>query len=221
MSNETQTAQDAQKAQTSFGARLKAAREALHMERGEVAQQLRLNERVIVLMEKDRYSPDLPITFVRGYLRSYAKFLHIPEYEIKKALEHITFKPTLPAQIKPLEPLHNENYFIKSFTIFVFFTIASLTTAWWYNQNHGFIPHHILADASSGSPRILANNTLNTTSAPTEEAAIDQSQAPVPEASAPATDTEIVNKLKAPAKNVKPLHEKNQAMDEENEDEVD
>src|SRR5437868_7751072 len=97
MTNENQssnTTNTTEHKPTPFGSRLQSTREALGLERKEAAMQLRLNEKVIIMMEKDRYLIDLPVTFIRGYLRSYASLLKIPEHEVKKALEQIKAKPS-------------------------------------------------------------------------------------------------------------------------------
>lgn len=123
-----------------FGKRLQSAREAMQLERKDVAAQLRLNERIIFMMEKNRYAADIPVTFIRGYLRSYAKFLNIPEYEVRKAVEHIKAKPISqqppPPNTKPLT-LENKGsyYFMHFFTILIVVTLISLIGTWWYSQN--------------------------------------------------------------------------------------
>ena len=78
--------------QTPYGTRLQQTREELGLDRKAVADQLRLNEKIILMMEKDRYPHEIPITFIKGYLRAYSRFLQIPEYEVNKALENIKAK---------------------------------------------------------------------------------------------------------------------------------
>jgi cytoskeleton protein RodZ len=70
-----------------FGIRLKSAREAIGMDRKDAALQLRLHEKMIVMIESGEYKTDIPMTFIRGYIRSYCKLLGIPEGEIHEAME--------------------------------------------------------------------------------------------------------------------------------------
>ena len=100
MTNEIHQTQAAEHQPVPFGTRLQSAREALGIERKDAAAQLRLNEKVIVMMEKERYPTDLPVTFIRGYIRSYGKLLQIPEHEIKQAIEPIKPQPT--QQVNPV-----------------------------------------------------------------------------------------------------------------------
>lgn len=139
MTNETQqTTITDHKPPAPFGTRLKAAREALGLDRKDAAAQLRLNEKVIIMMEKDRYPIDLPVTFIRGYIRAYGKLLQIPEYEIKKAIEPIKPKQVLHDPIalstKQSIPMTSGNYFMQFFTYLIVITMVGLVGIWWYTH---------------------------------------------------------------------------------------
>lgn len=138
MTNETQTHTPESKT-IPFGNRLKSAREAMGLERKDVAAQLRLNEKVILMMEKDRYPSDLPTTFIRGYIRAYGKLLQIPEYEVKKAIEPIKPKP-MPQETlitnKSSAPVTSSNYFMQFFTYLIMFTLLGLVGTWWYTHHN-------------------------------------------------------------------------------------
>ena len=140
------TAEAAEQKTPPFGVRLQAAREALKLDRKEVATRLRLNEKYIIMMEKDRYSPDLPVTFIRGYLRSYGKFLQLPEHEIKKAIEPIKPRPVpldIEAMIKQAQASpkttvisenSNSNYLMHLFTSTIVLAMFTLVGTWWYDH---------------------------------------------------------------------------------------
>lgn len=140
-----------------FGTRLKSAREALGLERKDAAAQLRLNEKIILMMEKDRYPIDLPVTFIRGYIRAYGKLLQIPEYEIKKAIEPIKQKQVLHDSVsvtsKPSMPMTSGNYFMQFFTYLIVATIIGLVGIWWYSHT----------TATSPSLNIVESQSLNAT----------------------------------------------------------
>ena len=127
-----------------YGARLKTAREALGIDRKDAALKLNLSEKVILMMEKDRYPIDLPVTFIRGYLRAYSKMLQIPEEDVKKAIEPIKAKHTLTpnvASIRNFEPIEKNNYFMQIFTVVIVLTMTGLVSIWWYTHNsHPRIP---------------------------------------------------------------------------------
>jgi cytoskeleton protein RodZ len=122
---------------SAFGTRLKVAREALGLDRKEAAAQIRLQENMIAILENENYPQDLPITFLRGYIRLYAKFLQIPENEVKQALELIQPKPVINETASlPAAPLTSSNYFMQTLTYLVMVTIISLVGIWWYTHSN-------------------------------------------------------------------------------------
>ena len=82
-----------------IGAR-KTAREAMGLDSKDAAAQLRLNESIILMMEKDQ--PDnLPMTAVRGYIRARQDYYNLI-MRIKQAIEPI--KPNLAVQSRLHRP---------------------------------------------------------------------------------------------------------------------
>lgn len=67
------------------GARLKAGREAQQQSLEQAARHLRLDEPTLAAIEADQYPAHVPSTFLRGYLRAYAKWLELPADEIVAA----------------------------------------------------------------------------------------------------------------------------------------
>jgi cytoskeleton protein RodZ len=161
MTNDIQPSSSTEHKPVPFGSRLQTARESLGLERRDAAAQLRLNEKVIIMMEKDRYPADLPVTFIRGYIRAYGKLLQIPEYEIKKAIEPIKPKPATQSILltpQPLEPITSSNYFMQFFTYLIVITLIGLVGMWWYSHS---------SDNLSGFPTQL---NMNMTPIPPVEA---------------------------------------------------
>lgn len=178
MMTETQDNNTTEHNSSQFGARLKSAREALGLEAKDAAAQLRLNERVILMMEKNNFPADMPITFIRGYLRSYGKLLQLSDHEIKQALEPIKPKATVPslellASQKPA--VTSGNYFMQLFTYMIIFTLLSLVGIWWYSHTNSTDTQ--TADNSSISiPSQAAAVTMASTENTTE---MPQNNAPV------------------------------------------
>ncbi|HLB42629.1 MAG TPA: helix-turn-helix domain-containing protein [Gammaproteobacteria bacterium] len=136
---------------TSFGSRLKLAREVLGLESKDAAAQLRLNEKYIHMMEKENYPNDLPSIFIRGYLRAYGRLLQIPAHDIEEALtqlQPIQCKHDAPLlMLKSLSPMTHDQYFIRFFTYLTLLALFGLILVWWY------------AHVTSPSP--LVENTPN------------------------------------------------------------
>lgn len=165
----------------SFGVRLQSAREALGLERKDIAAQLRLNEKIIAMLEEDRYPTDLPATFIRGYLRSYSKLVDIPEQEVKEAIAPLQPKPVIqedeiPQQsTRPEEPVTSSNYVMQFITYLIMLTVAGLTGLWWYN--HTTPPATPLAEpettevvqVNNRGPRNTSDTTLQNKASDNEE----------------------------------------------------
>ncbi len=120
-----------------FSKRLQAAREAIGLDLKDAAAQLRLNERVIVMLETDCYSSDLPPTFIRGYIRSYSKLLQIPDEEIQHALAPIKQQQSvqnLPPKTVETPKVTSSNYLMQLFTYLVVLTVFGLVGTWWYTH---------------------------------------------------------------------------------------
>ncbi len=64
------------------GARLRNAREQLGLSQQAVAERLCLKVSTVRDIEEDKAPADLASTFLRGYIRSYARLVHIPEEEL-------------------------------------------------------------------------------------------------------------------------------------------
>src|SRR5258706_11626564 len=79
-----------------IGARLKAAREAQHLTEKDVAARLNLNSRFIYMMESETFEKNLPETFVRGYIRSYARLLNLNDNEITEAITQLDLGSSVP-----------------------------------------------------------------------------------------------------------------------------
>lgn len=142
-----------------FGMRLKSAREARGLEGKDVAAQLRLSEKMISMIEKETYPADLPVTFVRGYIRAYARLMEISDSEITNALEPI--KPLVITEgteqdLIEAEPVTSSNYFMQFFTYLILFTIIGLVGVWWYahpsSDNHNITTTEVPLNQNTQPP---------------------------------------------------------------------
>ena len=65
-----------------LGDKFRIAREALHLSLEEVAEAIALRPSILKSLEENQFvNAAVPATFMRGYVRNYAKFLRIPESE--------------------------------------------------------------------------------------------------------------------------------------------
>lgn len=72
------------------GERLRKARKERKLDLESAAQQLNLSESVLRALEKDDYAALPSSTFIKGYIRSYARMLRLPGDELVRAFEYQT-----------------------------------------------------------------------------------------------------------------------------------
>jgi cytoskeleton protein RodZ len=207
----TEATQDSQAAQ-STGTRLRNAREQLGLSQQAVAERLCLKVSTVRDLEDDTTPADLASTFLRGYIRSYARLVHIPEEELLPILEKEV--PVRAAKMAPMQNMSlgkrrkKRDGWLMSFTWLVLFVVIGLTGAWWW-QNHKAQQEEISTMADQSSAELNANDSSNGQNVPLDTsgaqdqapgATADNSQ-PAPDASAnaPAATAQTAPEQTAPA----------------------
>ncbi|WP_368541625.1 cytoskeleton protein RodZ [Enterobacter soli] len=179
----------------STGVRLRNAREQLGLSQQAVAERLCLKVSTVRDIEEDKAPADLASTFLRGYIRSYAKLVHIPENELLPMMEKQA--PVRAAKVAPMQTFSlgkrrkKRDGWLMSFTWLVLFVVIGLTGAWWW-QNHKAQQEEIttMADQSSAELNSASAGNDNAQSVPLNTDSATASSDPQPAATdAPATDT--------------------------------
>jgi cytoskeleton protein RodZ len=138
--NEDTNEKEVTKSEITPGTILRKAREENNLSIGHVADRLCLDVRVIEGLENDNYEK-LPSTiFIRGYLRSYARLLEIPEESIidgfdriHKSQEPKTITPT--PKIKPQTQATSLDLWPKLVSILLVITVIVLMVIWQFYPN--------------------------------------------------------------------------------------
>ncbi|MCY4765383.1 cytoskeleton protein RodZ [Klebsiella aerogenes] len=204
----TEATQDHQEA-NSTGARLRNAREQLGLSQQAVAERLCLKVSTVRDIEEDKAPADLASTFLRGYIRSYARLVHIPEEELLPMMAKQA--PIRAAKVAPMQSFSlgkrrkKRDGWLMSFTWLILFVVIGLSGAWWW-QDHKAQQEEItsmadqstsdLSSSDNGSQSIpldtsSANNAPDTTAANANSAPVDTSTAPA--SSAPAATSAPVD----------------------------
>lgn len=186
-----------QNAAQTTGERLRNAREQLGLSQQTVAERLCLKVSTVRDIEEDKSPSDLASTFLRGYIRSYARLVHIPEDELLPMMEKQA--PLRSSKVQPMQSFSlgkrrkKRDGWLMSFTWLVLFVVVGLTGAWWW-QNHKAQQEEItsMADQSvpaqnnDGSQSVPLDTTGSDSAAPTDNSSVaQQSAAPAtPDASA-------------------------------------
>ncbi|MEZ2585240.1 cytoskeleton protein RodZ [Kluyvera intermedia] len=157
----TETNHDQSAAQTT-GIRLRNAREQLGLSQQAVAERLCLKVSTVRDIEEDKAPAELASTFLRGYIRSYARLVHIPEEELLPMMEKQA--PVRAAKVAPMQSFSlgkrrkKRDGWLMSFTWLVLFVVVGLTVAWWW-QNHKAQQEEISTMADQSSVELKANGS--------------------------------------------------------------
>jgi cytoskeleton protein RodZ len=157
----TEASQDKSKSMTT-GQRLCQARQQLGLSQQAVAESLCLKKSTVRDIEEDSISADLASTFVRGYIRSYAKLVHIPEDELLTTLPKQT--PQKMAKVILIQSFSLDKHrkkrdgWLMSFTWLMVFVVLSLTGVWWW-QNHQAQKEEIATMADQSDAQLAKNES--------------------------------------------------------------
>lgn len=173
----------------STGERLRSAREQLGLTQQNVAERLCLKLSTVRDIEEDKSPADLASTFLRGYIRSYARLVHVPEEELLPMMAKQA--PVRAAKVEPMQSYSlgkrrkKRDGWLMSFTWLVLFVVVGLTGAWWW-QNHKAAQDDLVsmadqngtADDNSQSISLTDNSAATTEPAETAPAQAAPEQAP-------------------------------------------
>ena len=131
-SNEVALAMDA-------GTLLKNKRESLGMTQKHIADRLRLRISVIEDIENNHFEAQQVTTFMRGYLRSYAKLVGLEEKAVLSALEQTSGVHVKPQETemqsfsrKTNNEKHNSRIILLTWAIAI--VIVGISGAWWWQN---------------------------------------------------------------------------------------
>jgi cytoskeleton protein RodZ len=118
------------------GQRLRQAREAAGLTRGEVALHMRINERKVTALEEDNYELFPSETFVSGYLRSYAKVLGLPEGDFVRPVSSTQLPPSLTPTSSDQKQASSMDLPVRMVTYVIIAVIIASVAMWWVSQRH-------------------------------------------------------------------------------------
>ena len=120
------------------GAYLRKTREDAKFSVDKVASVLRLRSDTVVLLEADAYDRLPPPTFVRGYLRSYARVLGIASKPVLEMYDRQGFEPPpLTNDVTEATQAHTSDTVVRIVTYAVAVVLALLVGLWWHSQEDG------------------------------------------------------------------------------------
>ncbi|MEN3258584.1 cytoskeleton protein RodZ [Sodalis endosymbiont of Spalangia cameroni] len=173
----TEALQD--QAPTTTGGRLRQARENMGLSQQAVAERLCLKVSTVRDIEDDHANPNLASTFLRGYIRSYARLVHISEEELMPMMAKQA--PIKASKVAPMQSFSlgktrkKRDGWLMGFTWLILFVVIGLTGAWWW-QNHQAQQQDIANMADQSSAQLSQGD--DATTVPLGDGADDVGQPP-------------------------------------------
>lgn len=119
------------------GQLLRNAREQLGWTREQVASRIHLRLTLIAAIESDTYDKHTSHTFIRGYLRTYAKLVGIPEETILAAYDKLGLTPPDNIDMQSFSRRSRQqanDSRLKVVTWLVILVLIALSIAWWWQS---------------------------------------------------------------------------------------
>ncbi|WP_033136071.1 cytoskeleton protein RodZ [Aeromonas finlandensis] len=142
------------------GQLLRNAREQLGWTREQVASRIHLRLTLIAAIESDTYDKHTSHTFIRGYLRTYAKLVGIPDETILAAYDKLGLTPPDNIDMQSFSRRSRQqanDSRLKLVTWLVILVLIALSVAWWWQST---------ARRSAGDEALAATEMSATSSTP-------------------------------------------------------
>lgn len=146
------------------GQLLRNAREQLGWTREQVASRIHLRLTLIAAIESDTYDKHTSHTFIRGYLRTYAKLVGISEETILAAYDKLGLTPPDNIDMQSFSRRSRQqanDSRLKVVTWLVILVLIALSVAWWWQST---------SRRSAGDEALAATEMSATSSTPAEPA---------------------------------------------------
>lgn len=159
------------------GAKLQKARQAKNIDIQAAAEQLNLKQSVVKALEADDYRGLPNATFVKGYLRNYAKFVDISGDELMRLYEQSLGEGTT-EESKPLPPKRRPGHIsLKSASLALLVILIGAAVAWYWKTIHlesGRTPEFAKPDTQLvKEPAVIGLSDMSDTDSHSRAAVID------------------------------------------------
>jgi cytoskeleton protein RodZ len=171
------------------GELLKKAREAKGLTIEEVALKLNFLPAYVPALENEQFEILHSTTFVKGYLRAYARFIGIDAEEVLRCL--LTHYPEMETQektrpVQSLKPEKNTSSLLfKFFSLLVVLALVSIIILWWQSRSIENLPsvsnQEVKVDTLNGQTIIAPMSQLVTADSETETQLSDETPVDEPQ----------------------------------------
>jgi cytoskeleton protein RodZ len=117
---------------------LRQARERAKLSTQDIAEKIKLKRALIEDIEQDNFDINISLTFVRGYLKLYAKQVHVDEREVLKAFEKLSIQKKEPVKLqsfsrKVANQSNDDKLMLVTYLILA--AIIALVVIYWFQQS--------------------------------------------------------------------------------------
>lgn len=117
---------------------LKLAREKAKLSSQDIADKMKLKKSVVEEIEQDNYDINISLTFIRGYLKLYAKHVNVDEKEIIDAFESLSTQKKEPAKLQSFSrrvanQANDDKLMLVTYLIVA--AVIALVVIWWFQQS--------------------------------------------------------------------------------------
>ncbi|MBN6076465.1 helix-turn-helix domain-containing protein [Aggregatibacter actinomycetemcomitans] len=205
----TSEAQPRNEQQITLGDKFRLAREALNLTPEQVSKEISLRPALVRLIENNQFTNEtIPATFMRGYVRSYAKFLRIPDSEWMNVIhfgnEQKNDLGKNARATRSVNQYSSHNNWIGYLSALVILIVVGMTGIWWWESHQQSNAERDVL-VNSYTPSAAVTTEVNT--APAKPAG---NEIPVPQPTAKIENTLMDNAPKGTRIEIqtKPLTEK-------------
>ncbi len=165
------------------GEALRAAREARHWLKSDVAMQLHLSTDTLTYLEAGEFDKLPGLTFARGYVRAYAKLLELDQNQLVHDFDAITGSATAVGKVHSLgrieEPSRRSRIMLRAGVGIVLLAMIGVGVLWW-QERYAASPteqaarpiEHVEVESADGSTQIHPLDEL-------EDQAVQAAQVPI------------------------------------------
>ena len=120
------------------GQLLKQARERANLSSQDIADRMKLKKAIVEDLERDNYDINISLTFIKGYLKLYAKHVQVSEAEVLSAFESLSTQNQEPAKLQSFSRrvAHQANDDkLMLVTYLIIAVVIALVVIWWFQQS--------------------------------------------------------------------------------------
>lgn len=193
---------------------LKLAREKANLSSQDIADKMKLKKTLVEEIEQDNYDINISLTFIRGYLKLYAKHVKVDESEILAAFESLSTQKKEPAKLQSFSrrmanQANDDKLMLVTYLIVA--AVIALAVIWWFQQSSNdtttesavnnypeTIPQDSLSNEKSTADKISNTGTDTLNPAPMVDAIALPSTAEEPANNQTLTVTEQASRVERP-----------------------